>query len=56
MKTYLVGKEKKENSFEKIYEIVRQIPAGKVATYGQIAQPERGGFGGLCLRGREPAD
>ena len=37
MKTYLVGKEKKENSFEKIYEIVRQIPAGKVATYGQIA-------------------
>ena len=28
---------KKENSFEKIYEIVRQIPAGRVATYGQIA-------------------
>ena len=25
------------NSFEKIYEIVRQIPSGKVATYGQIA-------------------
>ena len=37
MKTYRKGKEKKENSFEKIYEIVRQIPAGKVATYGQIA-------------------
>ena len=37
MKTYLVGKEKKENSFEKIYEVVRQIPVGKVATYGQIA-------------------
>lgn len=26
------------NSFEIIYEIVRQIPAGKVATYGQIAK------------------
>lgn len=26
------------NSFEKIYEIVCQIPAGKVATYGQIAR------------------
>ena len=25
------------NSFEKIYEVVRQIPPGKVATYGQIA-------------------
>ena len=37
MKTYFAGKEKKENSFEKIYEVVRQIPAGRVATYGQIA-------------------
>ena len=37
MKTYHAGKEKKENSFEKIYDIVRQIPPGKVATYGQIA-------------------
>lgn len=26
------------NSFRKIYEIVKEIPAGKVATYGQIAQ------------------
>ena len=25
-------------TFEKIYEIVRKIPRGKVATYGQIAQ------------------
>ncbi len=25
------------NTFEKIYAVVRQIPAGKVATYGQIA-------------------
>ena len=28
---------KKENVFEKIYAVVRQIPYGKVATYGQIA-------------------
>ena len=27
-----------ENSFEKIYEIVRGIPFGRVATYGQIAR------------------
>jgi methylated-DNA-protein-cysteine methyltransferase-like protein len=26
-----------QSSFEKIYEIVRKIPYGKVATYGQIA-------------------
>ncbi|MBQ5995970.1 MAG: MGMT family protein [Clostridia bacterium] len=25
------------NSFEKIYEVVRKIPAGRVATYGQVA-------------------
>jgi methylated-DNA-protein-cysteine methyltransferase-like protein len=25
------------NTFDKIYEIVKQIPKGKVATYGQIA-------------------
>ena len=25
------------NTFEKIYEVVRRIPRGKVATYGQIA-------------------
>lgn len=25
-------------TFEKIYEVVRRIPRGKVATYGQIAQ------------------
>ena len=25
------------NTFEKIYEVVRRIPEGKVATYGQIA-------------------
>ncbi len=27
----------KKNVFERIYEIVRQIPYGRVATYGQIA-------------------
>lgn len=26
------------SSYEKIYEIVRQIPKGKVATYGQVAR------------------
>ena len=32
------GKTKFMNTFEKIYEIVKQIPKGKVATYGQIAR------------------
>lgn len=27
----------RENVFEKIYTVVRQIPKGKVATYGQVA-------------------
>ena len=31
------GNDAGNNSFEKIYEVVRQIPPGKVATYGQIA-------------------
>ena len=26
------------NTFEKIYEVVKSIPKGKVATYGQIAR------------------
>lgn len=26
-----------QNTFEKIYDVVRQIPYGQVATYGQIA-------------------
>lgn len=29
--------EKELNTFEKIYEIVKKIPEGKVATYGQVA-------------------
>ena len=28
---------KKDNSFTRIYEVVRRIPRGKVATYGQVA-------------------
>ena len=27
-----------KNSYEKIYEVVKQIPKGTVATYGQVAQ------------------
>ncbi|MBR0412393.1 MAG: MGMT family protein [Eubacterium sp.] len=26
-----------DNTFDRIYEVVRQIPYGKVATYGQVA-------------------
>ena len=26
-----------KNSFEKIYDVIRQIPKGQVASYGQIA-------------------
>ncbi len=26
------------NSYDKIYQVVRQIPCGKVATYGQVAE------------------
>ena len=28
---------KQKNSYERIYEVVKQIPYGKVASYGQIA-------------------
>ena len=30
--------QKREGLFEEVYEIVREIPAGKVMTYGQIAR------------------
>ncbi len=30
-------KEKTDGVFEKIYEVVKQIPYGRVATYGQVA-------------------
>lgn len=29
--------DKEKNAFEKIYDVVKQIPKGQVATYGQIA-------------------
>ena len=32
------GEMMEKNSYEKIYDIVRQIPKGTVATYGQVAQ------------------
>lgn len=31
------GKAENMNTYEKIYEVVRQIPKGYVATYGQVA-------------------
>lgn len=31
------GRMEQKNSYEKIYEVVKQIPKGRVATYGQIA-------------------
>ena len=34
---FLYAKELIMNTFEKIYDVVRRIPEGKVATYGQIA-------------------
>lgn len=33
-----MNNEKEKNSYEKIYDIVEQIPKGSVATYGQIAE------------------
>ncbi len=35
---------KNSDTYRRIWDVVRRIPAGKVATYGQIA--ELGGFGG----------
>lgn len=32
------GEMMEKNSYEKIYEVVKQIPKGTVATYGQVAQ------------------
>lgn len=32
------SEDRKQNTFERIYEVVRQIPYGQVATYGQIAE------------------
>lgn len=39
MQVKKIGEEsERQNSFERIYAVVRQIPKGKVATYGQIAR------------------
>ncbi|MGD1939411.1 MAG: MGMT family protein [Cyanophyceae cyanobacterium] len=38
------AKQAKQNAYDKIYAVVRLIPFGKVATYGQIA--ELAGYGG----------
>lgn len=38
MTAYEAEQEAAKNSFEKIYAVVRQIPRGKTATYGQIAR------------------
>ncbi len=32
------GEDNEKNSFQRIYDVVRQIPRGKVATYGQVAR------------------
>ena len=36
--SYEAEQELGKNSYERIYEIVRSIPRGKVATYGQVAR------------------
>ena len=38
MRQYFPGGLKQPPLYEKIYHVVRQIPVGKVATYGQIAK------------------
>lgn len=41
-----------KNSYEKIYDIVKQIPRGTVATYGQVAAlaATKGGPGWSAMR------
>ena len=34
-----MSEEKKNSFFEEVYKVVARIPAGKVMSYGQIAQP-----------------
>lgn len=34
----MASNQKNDNFFEKVYEVVRQIPSGKVTTYGAIAE------------------
>lgn len=37
-KSYLKVSEKNEDFFDRVYQLVRQIPEGKVTSYGAIAQ------------------
>ena len=37
LKGYILIVEENMSFYDKVYEIVKQIPDGKVATYGQIA-------------------
>lgn len=34
----MASNQKNDNFFEKVYEVARQIPSGKVTTYGAIAE------------------
>ena len=47
-----------KNYFEQVYEIVAQIPAGKIATYGQIATilctPKNARIVGFAMRAVPP--
>lgn len=36
-RTICLGDDMEQSAFEKIYEVVKQIPYGQVATYGQVA-------------------
>ncbi len=36
MRTIYPEEDGRESTFDRIYEVVRQIPRGKVATYGQV--------------------
>jgi methylated-DNA-protein-cysteine methyltransferase-like protein len=52
------GRYRKESVHERIYEVVRRVPCGKVATYGQIAKivdrctARMVGYAMAALRGR----
>jgi len=54
----LIGLAGQDSAYERIYEVVRKIPRGKVATYGQIARivdrctPRMVGYAMAALRGR----
>jgi methylated-DNA-protein-cysteine methyltransferase-like protein len=56
-----LGRDTRLSEYDRIYAIVRRIPRGKVATYGQIAQlvglgraARRVGYALSALRGQSP--